>query len=1420
MTMKITILRLALLAMILLYLSIAGAKPLKPEEVPTPLKPWVDWVSHGNEFKRCPFLFSSFETFYCAWPDELILALDASGGQFSQQWHVYEQSWLRLPGETRHWPLDVTLNGAPAVVISRNGAPAIQVAAGQYTVKGRFTWNALPESLALPAATALLKVSLNGERIDFPRVEDDRLWMQTAQPKKTEDRFELQVYRYIDDTIPAQVTLYLDMQVAGSAREVYLDLPLTDEFIPLRLQSLLPARLDSGGRLAVQVKPGRWQIQLTMRHIGPLNTLTMQKPAELSSQDSSQLSSQHSLQPSLQQWPEQEVWVFNAHPQLRIVNLSGPTAIDPQQTLLPESWKQLPAYRLTPGETLTFEQQRRGDPDPGDDDLTLNRTLWLSFSGDQFTIQDRISGTKKTHWRLETNPPMELGQVTVNGRPQYITRLADRERTGVEVRQGNIQLTADSVLRGDVTSLPATGWNQNFNRVNASLNLPPGYRVFSLTGADHVSATWINRWSLLDIFLVLLITAAVTKLWGKTLGVIALVTLTLIYHESNAPVWIWVFVILGFALLRVLPSGRLRHWVMIYRNITLVVLILVTIPFFIQQIRTSLFPQLESYYQPAVPSVTRPAAEADRALQAPVASLRQKSVEPSIVMEKPREDTELFAGSSLAPKKKYERKSPLAIYDPNAVLQTGPGLPQWQWNRVNFSWSGPVDTQQQVHITYIGPVANALLGWIRVLLVTLLILGLLNMRFGGKAGLSFPSFSSFTSMLLLSLTVAGFLTIPQEAKAELPSNALLQELQNRLFAPPDCLPKCAEAQTLRIQLSPNKLTLELTVDSNATVAIPIPANAGQWMPQKVLLDQQRAQGLIKDGTGKLWLPVSDGQHKIQLEGLLPAVDTVQLPLPLKPHHASVTSEGWDVTGVHADGSLDDQLQFTRLAQGPQSTASDINAASLPPFAQVKRNITLGLDWRVETTITRVGVTGNEATGNTGSAIVLKIPLLPGESVTTEGIRVENGNVLVNMNANQSSAGWQSLLNIEDQLQLSAPDTHQWTEVWNLDISPIWHLEYQGIPVIRHQQADRWLPQWRPWPGEQVTLTLTRPQGVAGQTTTIDHSRISINPGIRITNVELALQLRSSQGTQHPLVLPANSTLQEVRINNSPIPLRLQNRTLMLPVKPGAQQYTITWQEPRGIGGRFNTSVVDIGSNSVNHHIALSVPRDRVVLFMGGPAMGPAVLFWAVIIVFLLLSIALARFNRLAPLRYWQWGLLSIGLVPISISSALVVIGWFFLTGFRCRLAADTEKWKFNLYQLVLVGFTLVTASTLVYAVSQGLLGSPDMQIYGNGSTEYQLNWYQDINSLALPGAWMFTIPMFSFRVLMLLWALWLAFSVIRWSKWFWQCFSNHGYWRSINWKKKLKTPAADKSLPATSGTGKKYLSGKATDPEPGGKSSH
>lgn len=62
---------------------------------------------------------------------------------------------------------------------------------------------------------------------------------------------------------------------------------------------------------------------------------------------------------------------------------------------------------------------------------------------------------------------------------------------------------------------------------------------------------------------------------------------------------------------------------------------------------------------------------------------------------------------------------------------------------------------------------------------------------------------------------------------------------------------------------------------------------------------------------------------------------------------------------------------------------------------------------------------------------------------------------------------------------------------------------------------------------------------------------------------------------------------------------------------------------------------------------------------------------------------------------------------------------------------------------------------------------------GNNSTSASLQWYQDRCGELLSQPGYFSISIWWYRLLMLLWALWLAAALIKWLWWAWQNFT-HG----------------------------------------------
>ena len=1271
------------------------------------------------------------------------------------------ESWAGLPGNAALWPQQVELDGKPVAVASRDGLPAVWLLPGTHRLSGRFVWDRLPENLAIPRDSGLITLSVKGKPVNPMFDEQGGLWLQGTQGQDKEEvanTLVLRVFRRVIDGVPLRVVTRLDLEVAGQQREVLLAGGLLSESIPLELSSPVPARLEPDGRLRVQVRPGRWQLDLTSRNPGLTDKMGLpENPAE--------------------PWPAEEIWSFEARPETRMVEIQGGQATDPRQTEMPEEWKNLPAYRLAAGGTLEFKTLRRGDPESAPDNLYLRRSLWLDFDGGGYTVHDDISGSLSRNWRLDALPGLNPGRVDIDGLPQLLTQMDGK--TGVEIRRGQVRLSADSRGEGSLRPLPATGWARDFNSVETTVNLPPGWRVFAVTGADNAPNTWVGRWTLLDLFMVLVAAIGIAKLRGGRGGTVAAVALVLLWHEPDAPRTLWLHLLAAVALLQVLPEGRIAWGVRLYRNLALASLAFVALPFMVDQVRTGLYPQLERHQSlPAQsgagrvlsPAPQRAAMEQPEALPEAEPPELKAPASPPAAAPMPsyssRNDV-LPSPTSTGKADKQEETTEAGQFretDPDALTQTGPGLPQWRWRTLNLSWNGPVLSSQEVGLILIPPGVNRVLNFLRVAL--LVILAWVLLRGGGFFGKSSPATPLVQSLAVLLLAL---LSVPP-AKADMPSPALLEELKNRLLAPPECLPECAQIAKLRLKLGADGLSQQLEIHALAPVAVPLPAQEGQWLPTQASVDGGVVESLFRAADGQLWLGLKPGKHEVVLAGALPRREQVQLALPLRPHRVEVEGGGWQVEGIKENGEPEGQLQLTRALESGQAEATpELEARPLPPFLEVRRTLRLGLNWRAATQVTRISPAD--------APVVVEIPLLDGESVTTPGLQVKNGKLAVSLAAGQSGMEFESSLEKRPSITLTAPQTQAWTEVWQADVSPVWHLESAGIPVVRHQDAQsNRLPEWRPWPGESATLALTRPKGAPGPTLTVDSSSLRLSPGLRATEASLSLSLRSSQGGQHTVKIPPGAALQSVSIDGTFQPIRQQSQSVTLPIRPGSQELALAWRQEPGISLHFQAPPVDLGIPSVNSSVTVGLGQDRWALLAGGPRLGPAVLFWGVATVLALLAVGLGK-SDWTPLKTRHWFLLLLGLSQVELAAAACVVGWLFALGWRSRSGSGLNDSRFNVTQLGLALLTSLALVCLFYAVEHGLLGLPDMQVDGNSSTAWSLNWYQDRTGENLPQPWLVSAPLWSYRVIMLLWALWLAYSLLEWLRWGFACFAAGGLWR-------------------------------------------
>ncbi len=1324
--------------------------------IPAELEKWKPWVLYGHEESFCPSMVDRGDAPQCRWPSRLKMELDASGGRFSQEWVMDVKGWVELPGGSAQWPKDVKVDGRSIPVILHKGSPAVFLKPGKHVISGAFSWRELPETLSVPTSSGLLSLSVDGKAVDHPGfTQDGRLWLQkrAAGPDEA-DRVEVRVFRLVDDSIPMQVTNLLKVTVSGRAREIRIEGALLEGSIPMQIESPIPARLGPSGELLLQGRPGRFDVSIQTRFAGPVERIG----------------------PAAAPFGP-EIWAFQPQSALRLVQIEGAPAVDPKQTEVPPDWMSLSTYIVQPDSVLAFKVLRRGDPEPAPDRLNLKRNWWLDFDGRGFTIQDQVDGTLSRQWRLAMNPPVQLGRVIVDGVDQLITEQGPEKKSGVELRRGELHLTAESRTETGPGTLPAVGWDHDFQSLSGVLNLPPGWKLLSARGVDVVPGTWLQRWTLLDLFLVLIVSLAVMKLWSRRLGFLALATLVLTYHEPDAPRQVWLHLLGAVALLRVLPEGRFRRWAGLYRWGIVAVLLVLTIPFMVQQVRWGIYPQLEPVHEMPSPRLgmilgtMAPPPVPDAG--APMESYERKAMPRGL-------GEDYVSRKRMKSEREAVSQQSWLLQDPKAVIQTGPGLPKWSWRQIPLRWNGPVAKEQEVTLWLLSPGMNLVLAFARVLLLAFLIVPLMD--WGTLKDRWVMPRGTAAALLLLAFAAAWF-AAPARAEAEYPPPQLLEELRQRLLKPAECLPHCAEIPLMELHTEGEAFRITLSLDAAAETAVPLPATTGSWMPATVAWDDRPAEGLLRDSQGQLWIRAVEGVHRVVLTGTAPRDETVQLPLPLRPHRVAVSGSDWEVSGIQPDGRPDASLQLSRKvkAGAPEAEATE---KRLPPFLRVERLISLGLSWEVRTTVTR--------TTPTGTPVAARIPLLEGESVTSAGVRAENRMAVVNMEPQATQVQWTSSLEERPEVRLVAPQLLEgpsWVETWILDASPIWHCETSGIPVIHHQDdSGTWRPEWRPWPGESVTISVSRPAAIAGQRITVDHAALEVTPGERFRQSQLTVNIRTSEGSQFPVLLPPGSVLEQVMINGKIQPIRQEDRKVTIPLEPGARSAVLEWREPGPMSSMLQVGEVRIGpedQQAVNADVTVNMPRDRWILWAGGPRLGPAVLFWSSLVVVILAAVGLGRIPW-TPLKTHHWLLLGLGLTQVHPVVALVVVGWILAMGIRARKTIAEGWLTFDVTQLLLVFWTLAALGCLYAAVHNGLLGIPHMQIAGNHSTDFHLRWTQDRFTSFLPQPWILSVPLLVYRILMLLWALWLAVSLLSWLKWAYQSWSHRETWRKIPWRWTLR----------------------------------
>ncbi len=1325
--------------------------------VPESLRSWIPWALTGAEQELCPQVGGQRA---CVWPSSLRIEAEEKSGRFELGVDAQVAMKQELPGGAGLWPQKVTIDGKPGLVMNEGGHPALELPPGRHVVRGEFYWPSVPDTLPLSGNVAFVRVSVQGKELLLVKRDDSKVWLQGgglgAGTASEQEGLTLSVYRRIQDGVLMTIETRLVFEVSGRARELLLKGPFVPSSVPLRVSGDLALRLEPSGDLRVQLVPGRHELVLLARPLspdGPLLSPVRESP-----------------------WPAEEIWTFAPEPSIRSVELRGLSGIDASRTDLPSEWRNQGAYLARAGDELTIVNTRRGQEQIPSNQLHLRRTFWLDEAREAYTVLDRLTGEMHKTWRLELLSG-ELGSVRAGGQSQVVT-IGPLGTRGVEVRESRLDLAAVSRVPR-TSSLAAVGWSEDVRSLSAEVYLPPGFSVLAAFGVDRPSGTWVDRWDLFDLFYVLILAIAIDRLLGRAAGLCAFVALVLLRGESGAPEYYWMPLIALGALASFLPAGIWQRLTRAAFFVTALSLTISIVTFTVTQVRSAIYPHLDrdqSFVRfdawPGTspePQMAEIAQEADNkeggsGMARPVAP-PQDIEEEAPVKRKVQSSTKKDILVSASDQLKYR---------PDAVAQSGPGLPESVGNSWHFEWTGPVVKDHSMRLLLLPPLGHRVLTLLRVL--SLLALSALVFRhfwpFMGRSPQTRPSPGSVAPAALLALL--AIFAWPRSVGAEEPSDSRLQELKTRLLKPASCEPNCLSVSALKLELG-QELTLEAEVHAGAPLAYRLPGPATMLASPRVLLDGRPEVPARRGPDGALYVRLEPGVHQVRLVAGLES-ERLTLDLGTPPERVTVKAAGWVVSGINELGQAPSgALTLQREARLPTIDGKDKSAVdNIPPFFIVHRTLDLAVTPAVSTVVRRVS--------DAGLPEQLQLPLVLGERVITAGLETEKSGVILGFPAETTERSFQSSLTLPEKegsnltLLLRAPSDQPYLEVWTVRCGIIYHCETEGIVPSSYLEDGRSVVTFHPRRGESLTIRVHAPEPASGEYLTVQSAHLTTVPGVRSSETTLGLALEVTRSMVHSVTLPERARVERVTIDGVSEAVKFTSGSLMIPLHPGSPRVEIVWQEPIGISPVFRAPAVDLGAASVNLRTSITLPHDRWLLWVGGPAQGPALLYWGYLVVLMLAGWVLSRLPY-APLRFHQWLLLGLGLTQVPAAVAVWTAGWFFLIGSR-RHWPKLGRFLHNFVHLGVIVYSVTFLSALLTIVYAGLVSSPDMEIVGAGSHSGQLTWYVDRAQGRFEPAYMFTVSVWVWRLVMLAWSFWLATNLLGWLKWAYAELREGEFWKS------------------------------------------
>lgn len=611
---------------------------------------------------------------------------------------------------------------------------------------------------------------------------------------------------------------------------------------------------------------------------------------------------------------------------------------------------------------------------------------------------------------------------------------------------------------------------------------------------------------------------------------------------------------------------------------------------------------------------------------------------------------------------------------------------------------------------------------------------------------------------------------------------------------------CSKINKVEIKdVGNNQVEVVYEIVAKTSTVVELPLLAGTTM--KSLSSIGGTPVLSRKIGSKVVIKLNPGLNTVKtVNSVLPSITSISLISSTEISHVNWEMKGWETTN-----------------ESQRLTAKVFNKINLKSKETVdekslqEQEARVELDGAVFVEVTRlIKVNSNNISGQlfvTRSGrqdlpYEIKIGVLNREKVISSDVKYEKGFATISFAPGETYKVVETLWDSIDGFELKYGQKTDGNEIiqenWIIEAHPRVQVSFSGLEPLSDVYFSNVNPveagfsraNFFPFSGESLVVKILSPTAKKGFFAAYDSVFVTTELGDEKLVHKAQVKVRSSTAGTVTWRLEDGVELSTVSAQPfGAVQSQFNNGLLQLDVPVGESVLNLVFEQKRE-GFKVKSPLIIFDAPVANLSWNVLPNKSEWIVWVTSSGLSPAILVWGLLFVIIFLAVAFKKFFKAPffPSTIGWVGLLA-PLVTLSAFAVSIIVLFIVTLEFKFRkfssvLPEKIEKMKYwNLYQFLLLGLAFASFNYFLSGVYQGLLGTPDMMVRSFEPSKGVFYFFVDKVDKGFFDAQVISIPLWWWRILILIWALWISRALVGRFGGIWGLLCLGGLWHKKTSKK-------------------------------------